>query len=77
MDENGIVYFLGTNWKTDEWKNPALERGVIQVSSSRLAKDSAPAWSVTDVNPSITVKVQETSKFFSVFRKTKFNSVGI
>merc|ERR1719361_515081 len=45
MDENGICYFLGTNWKTEHWKNPAL-RGVINVSSSRLAKDSKPAYSV-------------------------------
>ena len=41
MDENGICYFLGTNWYTKEWENPAV-MNVIGVSSTRLHKRSVP-----------------------------------
>jgi len=72
LDENGIVYFLGTNWKTDEWKNPALERGVIQVSSSRLAKDSAPAWSVVGRKVVRCVCFPERQNWFLIDFKDKY-----
>ena len=43
--ENGILYFLGTDWRTAPWRNPA-EAGVVTVTSSRLAKDSYPATAI-------------------------------
>eukprot|EP01084_Bolivina_argentea_P250100 418904_1 len=42
FDECGILHFLGTDWRTAPWKNPA-EMGVVTVTSSRLGKDSTPA----------------------------------
>ena len=32
-DKNGILYFLGTNFGTEAWRNPA-ERGLVGLSSS-------------------------------------------
>merc|ERR1719216_27357 len=45
FDECGILHFLGTDWRTAPWKNPA-EMGVVTVTSSRLGKDSAPATAI-------------------------------
>ena len=45
FDECGILHFLGTDWRTAPWKNPA-EMGVVQITSSRLGKDSQPATSI-------------------------------
>jgi len=45
FDECGILHFLGTDWRTAPWKNPA-EMGVVTVTSSRLGKDSTPATAI-------------------------------
>ena len=42
FDENGIVYFLGTDWRTAPWRNPC-DLGLVSVTSSRLSNDSTPA----------------------------------
>eukprot|EP01084_Bolivina_argentea_P196506 336842_1 len=39
LDENGIVYFLGTNFGTETWQNPS-ERGLIKLNSSGWDKGS-------------------------------------
>lgn len=45
FDECGILHFLGTDWRTAPWRNPA-EMGVATVTSSRLGKDSEPATAI-------------------------------
>jgi len=71
LDENGICYFLGTNWKTEHWKNPAL-RGVINVSSSRLAKDSKPAYSIVGREVVRAVCFPERQNWFLIDFKDKY-----
>jgi len=48
MDENGIMFFVGTQRKTAPYRNPALH-GSVRVISTPLATEpipSAPAWSI-------------------------------
>eukprot|EP00457_Paulinella_chromatophora_P000316 gb/GEZN01000316.1/.p1 GENE.gb/GEZN01000316.1/~~gb/GEZN01000316.1/.p1 ORF type:complete len:1660 (-),score=215.21 gb/GEZN01000316.1/:6-4985(-) len=44
FDDNGLFYYMGTNGKRGQWKNPA-EAGLVRITSSRLATSppSAPA----------------------------------
>lgn len=71
LDENGICYFLGTNWKTEEWKNPAL-MGVINVTSSRLAKDSVPAYAAVGRSVVRLVCFPERQNWFCIDFKDKY-----
>jgi hypothetical protein len=46
FDKNGVVYWLGSNRYTQEWKNPGMT-GIVRATSSPLAMQpspSAPAW---------------------------------
>jgi len=42
MDQNGLLYFLGTRFGTAPWQNPA-KIDIVKVTSSRLVRDSQPA----------------------------------
>jgi len=42
FDNNGLVTFLGTRCNTQQWMNPA-QNGAIQIRTSGLMHDSAPA----------------------------------
>eukprot|EP01083_Nonionella_stella_P224105 798025_1 len=46
FDENGIMFFLGTDSRTREWKNPGLPGGAVLVTSSVLFADSEPAFAI-------------------------------
>lgn len=41
FDTNGVLYFLGTQFLTEPWQNPA-HIGAVKVTSSPLKHDSAP-----------------------------------
>eukprot|EP00497_Spongosphaera_streptacantha_P000248 TRINITY_DN1160_c1_g1_i1.p1 TRINITY_DN1160_c1_g1~~TRINITY_DN1160_c1_g1_i1.p1 ORF type:complete len:203 (-),score=13.02 TRINITY_DN1160_c1_g1_i1:4-612(-) len=48
MDTNGIIHFLGCQLgqvPPSQWRNP-VEHGLVRVTSSRLVRDSRPAWSI-------------------------------
>ena len=44
FDKNGIIYYLGSDGGTREWRNPAMPQiGKVRVRPSTLMHDSAPA----------------------------------
>ena len=45
MDKNGLVYYMGTNDKTEGFRNPA-ESGRINVTSSSIQSDSQPMYPI-------------------------------
>eukprot|EP01083_Nonionella_stella_P002655 7599_1 len=46
FDENGILYFLGTNWHTKAWMNPALNNLGVKATASSIMADSQPIESI-------------------------------
>jgi len=46
MDENGLCYYLGTNFLTQPWQNPNSTREHIELLGSGLMENSAPLSSV-------------------------------
>jgi len=68
MDEQGIVFFLATNWRTEEWRNPASERRLIDIRSSPLQSGSAPVCSILgrEVVQCISVVPRERQNFFLI-----------
>jgi hypothetical protein len=69
LDENGILHFLATDWRTAPWRNPA-ESGVITVTSSRLAKDSVPATAICGHEIQRCVCMAEKNNWFMVDFRT-------
>ena len=65
FDECGICYFLGTDWRTAPWRNPA-QMGVISVTSSRLAKDSVAAAAIVGRTLGRCVCMAEKNNWFLV-----------
>ncbi|ETO35938.1 hypothetical protein RFI_01124 [Reticulomyxa filosa] len=69
FDENGILHFLATDWRTALWRNPA-ETGVVTVTSSRLAKDSVPATTICGREVKRCVCMAEKNNWFIVDFRT-------
>jgi len=63
FDECGVVYWIGSNGRRQEWRNPATS-GLLKVTSSQLASQSMPVWAACGRTPARCVTEPKKNTWF-------------